>query len=415
MKKTSCTQGSLLDMPTPEKKTPALPDMKKSMSRLERLMEELCPNGVPFELIRNICYTITPPKKLNKKDYMLTGKYPIIDQGHKFIIGYTNDNDSILKKSEYVIFGDHTREVKYVNFAFAQGADGVKILKTINNIIPKFLYYLLLNIKIENRGYNRHWTLVTEIKIPVPPLPVQEEIVRILDTFSELTSELTSELNKRKQQYQYYKNNLFHFNNVIWKKIGELTRVFSASRVHKNEWKNTGVPFYRSSDIISFFYRVENNRGKVFISNELYCNLSNRSGKFQKEDILITGGGTIGIPYIVPNDDPIYVKDADVICIKKNKYVISKFLYYYFLSTNFKEYLLSITNNAAIAHYTISQIEKTPIPVPPLEEQERIVSILDRFDALCNDLSSGLPAEIEARKKQYEYYRDRLLTFKEAK
>lgn len=109
------------------------------------------------------------------------------------------------------------------------------------------------------------------------------------------------------------------------------------------------------------------------------------------------------------------MKDADVICIKKNKYVISKFLYYYFLSTNFKEYLLSITNNAAIAHYTISQIEKTPIPVPPLEEQERIVSILDRFDGLCNDLSSGLPAEIEARKKQYEYYRDKLLTFKEAK
>ena len=250
--------------------------------------------------------------------------------------------------------------------------------------------------------------------VALPPLEVQREIVRILDNFTNLTAELTAELTARKMQYSYYRDNLLSFNMpVSKKKIGEITRVFSAARVHKNEWMQEGVPFYRSSDVISKFNGVENSRGKAYISFDLYKRLSAKSGKIMKDDILITGGGTIGIPYVVPSDEPIYVKDADLLCIQKSKEFNSRFLYHYFLSTEFRKYLENITHNATIAHYTISQIENTPVPLPPLDVQNRIVNVLDYFEKICSDLNIGLPAEIEARQKQYEYYRDKLLTFAE--
>lgn len=165
--------------------------------------------------------------------------------------------------------------------------------------------------------------------------------------------------------------------------------------------------------MISYFNGVENSRGKAYISKELYEKLSAKSGKICKDDILITGGGTIGVPYIVPNDDPIYMKDADLLCIQHSKEFDSRYLYHYFLSTLFRDYLKGITHDATIPHYTISQICETPVPLPTLDVQKRIVNVLDNFDAICTDLSSGLPAEIEARQKQYEYYRDKLLSFEE--
>ena len=165
--------------------------------------------------------------------------------------------------------------------------------------------------------------------------------------------------------------------------------------------------------MISSFGGVENSRGKAFISFELYEKLSAKSGKVKKGDMLITGGGTIGIPYLVPNDEPLYMKDADLLCIQKNDSVLSEFLYFYFLTPQFRDYLANITHDATIPHYTIEQIKKTPIPVPSRNEQVKIVNTISRFFDLCNDLSSGLPAEIAARQKQYEYYRDKLLSFPE--
>lgn len=311
-----------------------------------------------------------------------------------------------------------------------------------NKFIIKFLFYygFILdewckkNVTVSNfAGVDMNG--FKKFLIPIPPLSIQQEIVRILDTFTERTesliNELTAELEARKKQYNYYREKLLSFkegqnsclnqdlqdsqnfqDKVEWKTLGEITRVFSASRVHKNEWTTSGVPFYRTSDVISIFNGVKNSRDEAFISNQLYETLSLKSGKIQKDDILVTGGGTIGIPYIVPSDEPLYFKDADLLCIKKSEILNSKFLYHYFLSTKFRIYLDNITHNATIAHYTISQITKTPVPVPPLEVQARIVVILDKFNLLIKSISEELPKEIALRKKQYEYYRDRLLTFK---
>ncbi len=293
----------------------------------------------------------------------------------------------------------------------------------------KYAYYFMKTIengyKVPPAGIPQLTKpMLRKFQIPIPcpnnpekSLAIQAEIVRILDTFTELTTEFSA----RKKQYNYYRDQLLSFEEgttkdtkrvkVEWKALGEITRVSSASRVHKNEWTTSGVPFFRTSDVISIFNGVKNSRDDAFISNELYETLSSKSGKTQKNDILVTGGGTIGIPYIVPTDEPLYFKDADLLCIKKSKTLNSKFLYHYFLTTKFRIYLENISHNSTIAHYTISQIKKNPVPVPPLEEQSRIVAILDKFDTLTSSISEGLPREIELRQKQYEYYRDLLLSF----
>ena len=362
---------------------------------------------VEWKKIGDSCKTITPPKKLGKELYNKEGAYPIIDQGQNEIVGYTDDESSLLPLDEYTLFGDHTRYVKYHKGRFAQGADGLKILKSNDYIISRYFYYVLVNSDIPSRGYSRHWSIAKDLFIPIPSLQEQQRIVGILDTFTSSIENLKEQIAQRRKQYEYYRCCLF--STVKWDevKIGELTKVFSCPRVFKDQWQDSGVPFWRSSDIMSYHNGVINPRGEVFISQSLYDELSSKSDKIKEGDILVTGGGSIGIPYLKKDNSPLFVKDADLICIQKCSSIIPKYLYHYFLSTDFKLYLKKITHDATIAHYTINQIKDTPIPIPPLSEQSRIVSILDTFEASIRNLEE----QLAQRQKQYEYYRNKLLTF----
>ncbi|KZE71590.1 hypothetical protein AV654_05115 [Paenibacillus elgii] len=162
--------------------------------------------------------------------------------------------------------------------------------------------------------------------------------------------------------------------------VGELTNVASAARVHKEEWASSGVPFFRSSDVVSAYKGKENE--KAYISIELYEQLAKVSGKLEKDDILITGGGSIGIPYIVPNNDPLYSKDADLIWIKSSEKFNSRYLYTYFTSPEFRRYLRGISHIGTIAHYTIEQVKETPIRLPSIDEQNEIGSYFTQLDYL---------------------------------
>lgn len=177
------------------------------MSKLERLIQQYCPDGVEWKKIEELCKTKTPPCKLKTNEYQEYGVYPIIDQGQKPIAGYTDNEDALVDDGEYILYGDHTCIVKYHNGCFAQGADGLKILISPSNN-SKYVYYAFCAYNLLSTEYKRHWTQAKEIEIPVPPLPVQEEIVRILDTFTELQAELQ----KRQQQYNFYRDNLLNFN-----------------------------------------------------------------------------------------------------------------------------------------------------------------------------------------------------------
>ena len=157
---------------------------------------------------------------MNKKFYLTKGKYPIIDQGQKYIIAYTNDATGLLPLDEYVIFGEHTKEIKYVDFQFIQGADGLKILKNKDFILPKYLYHCMQNLKfqIPNRGYNRHWTVTAPLKIPIPSMEEQERVVGILDKFERLVNDISegipAEIKARRQQYEYYRDMLLNFKKL---------------------------------------------------------------------------------------------------------------------------------------------------------------------------------------------------------
>ena len=163
--------------------------------------------------------------------------------------------------------------------------------------------------------------------------------------------------------------------------MGVITEILSAARVHKEEWRAEGVPFYRSSDVMAAFNNTSNER--VFISQELFEELSARSGAPEKGDVMVTGGGSVGTPYIVPDNKPLYTKDADLIWIKHCAEIDSEFLYYFFVSPVLRKYIESISHVGTIAHYTIEQVKETSLSLPPLMDEQRMVgSIFSSIDNL---------------------------------
>ena len=256
------------------------------MSYLDTLLQGV---EVEWKTLGEVCDTVTAPSKVKKESYRDTGKLPIIDQGIEFIAGYTDENFRAVEKNDYVIFGDHSEHIKYVDFSFIQGADGLKILKPKVDI-SKYIYYAFLNIYQKELSYKRHWTTAKETLIPIPPLPVQKEIVRILDKFTELTAELTAELIARKKQYSHYREQLLSFDvmeNGEWKMENFPSR--------KVEWKTLGEVANYSKQTISFEKLDKNNyvgvdnllQNKEGKTNSNYVPQTGNSTKYNINDILI--------------------------------------------------------------------------------------------------------------------------------
>ena len=379
------------------------------MSKLEQLIEELCPNGVEYIALENLCKTNISPKKIPSNDVKDTGKYPVIDQGANFISGFTDNEQALLGLNKYIIFGDHTEIIKYVDFDFAQGADGIKIL-TAMNCDCRYLYHAF-SCKYTKKGkYTRHWSNAKKTLIPLPPLQVQREVVRILDTFSEYTIELTEELTMRKKQYEYYRDNLFSFDSCEYEQrlLGEIGEVRMCKRILKEQTLDIGdIPFYK----IGTFGKEAN----AYISQELFEEYKSKYNYPKIGDVLISASGTIGRTVVFDGKDA-YFQDSNIVWIENDEsIVLNKYLFHFYKIAKWH-----ISEGGTIQRLYNDNLKKTNIPVPypndkekSLTEQQRIVDILDRFDTLCNDISKGLPAEIEVRKKQYEYYRNKLLSFKE--
>ncbi len=169
------------------------------------------------------------------------------------------------------------------------------------------------------------------------------------------------------------------------KLLGKIIEISSASRVFKDQWEETGVPFFRTSDVVSIFKNKENE--KAYISLELFEELAKKSGKIQKDDLLVTGGGSIGIPYLVPNNEPLYFKDADLLWLKASGIINGSFLYNFFISPKFREYLKSISHTGTISHFTIEQAKATPFCFPIVDEQTKIASFLSSVDEKISQLT----------------------------
>ena len=243
----------------------------------------------------------------------------------------------------------------------------------------------LLNISFEE---------YTSIKVLLPELAEQQRIssfFRSLDnliTLHQQKCEETKTLKKYMLQKMFPQDGMrvpeIRFSGFTgdWeqRKLGEITDIASAARVHKEEWATSGVAFFRSSDVVAAYKNTENE--KVFITEELYEKLSAISGKLEKDDILITGGGSIGIPYIVPNNEPLYSKDADLIWIKHSPEFDSNYLYAYITAPTFRAYIGGISHIGTIAHYTIEQVKATPVGLPTIAEQRQIGNFFRSLDNL---------------------------------
>lgn len=396
------------------------------MTKLEELINELCPNGVEYKTINELfdeksINCITPSFKIKRNDYKTNGLIPIVSQEAEYISGYCDLEDKRIENSEYVCFGDHSENIKYIDFQFVQGADGLKIIKS-KKVNTKYLYYSLSSFYIKMNNYERHFKYLLKTKIPVPPLEIQSEIVHILDYFTLLTAELTAELTARQKQYAFYRDYLLDFSNedvtkkipdidcsnVEYKRLGDIaTAIYRGAGIKRDEVTEMGIPCVRYGEIYTTYNVTFNN----CVSHTDEDKIQNKK-YFEHGDVLfaITGESVeeIAKSCVYLGHDKC-LAGGDIVVLKHNQN--PKYMAYVLSTTNAQSQKSKGKVKSKVVHSSVPAISDIIIPIPPLAEQEKIANMIERFDHLCNDISNGLPAEIEARKKQYEYYRDTLLSF----
>ncbi|WP_120916168.1 restriction endonuclease subunit S [Helicobacter pylori] len=397
------------------------------MHKIERLLQTLAPKGVEFRKLGEVLEYDQPNQYcVTSKEFDKSYPTPVLTAGKTFILGYTNEKDNIYqasKSSPVIIFDDFTTATQWVDFPFKVKSSAMKILLPKDPTINiRFIFFYMQTIPYNIGGeHARHWiSRYSQLEVPIPPLEIQQEIVKILDAFTELNTELNTELKARKKQYEYYQNMLLDFNDinqnhkdakeklaqktypkrlktllqtlapngVEFKKLGEVCEIIRGKRVTKKEILDKGKYPVVSGGIGFMGYLNEYNR--------------------EENTITIAQYGTAG--FVNWQNQKFWANDVCFSVIPKET-LINRYLYY--VLTNMQNYLYSISNRSAIP-YSISSnnIMQITIPIPPLEIQQEIVKILDQFSILTTDLLAGIPAEIKVRKKQYEYYREKLLTFK---
>lgn len=299
-----------------------------------------------------------------------------------------NKNPSIIVKSRGII------EFEYYDKPFSHKSEMWSYYSNDKNINIKYIYYVLKNQEpyFQNLGSKMQMPQIAtpdtdKYLVPIPPLPVQTEIVKILDALTALTSELTSELILRQKQYEYYREKLLDRAEVEWKPLMDLAEIGTGNSNRQDEEENGKYPFYvRSKNI-----------------------LRSNSFQFDETAIIIPGEGGIGDIFHYVEGKYALHQRAYRIHITSDE-VNTKFLYY-IMHTSFKKYILSKSVGATAISIRKPMLEKFEIPIPPLSVQTEIVKILDKFETLTNSITEGLPLAIEQSQKRYEYYRELLLNF----
>ena len=366
------------------------------MSKLDRLIAELCPDGVEFVKLEEVADIGTGSN--NTVDGRNKGMYPFFvrSQEVRYMDTYEFDETAIITSGDGVGVG---KIFHYIEGKYALHQRAYRIHIRDDRLFPKFYYCYMTAKFYDYISMNAFHASVTSVRrpmlnnfrVPIPPLPIQHEIVRILDNFTELTAELkkelSAELTARKKQYEYYRNVLLSFgDNVKRAQLNEIGIMIRGTYITKKQTSPGDVPVILGGQEPAY-----------------YCDTGNHDGE---AIVMSRSGAYAGFVYFW--NQPIFVTDGFIIKTKDGLKI--KYLYYYL--KNMQESLHQMKRGGGVPHVRGNEIMELIIPIPALDEQERIVSILDRFDALTNDISSGLPAEIAARQKQYEYYRDKLLTFR---
>lgn len=339
---------------------------------------------------------------------IVEGNYPVISGGQKpaYYHGEFNqegESITVAGSGAYAGFVMYWNEPIFVSDAFSIKPDK-EVLNT------RYVYHFLLEnqfriyqMKTGSGIPHVYAKDVAKIKIPIPPLEIQEKIVQTLDKFTDYVTELTSELTLRQKQYSYFRDYLLNFEDdsykVEWKSLGEIGAVSMCRRIMKEQTSSTGeIPFYK----IGTFGKKPDS----FISKELFLEYKEKYSYPKVGEVLISASGTIGRTVIF-DGEPAYFQDSNIVWLSHDEtIVLNKYLFYIYQLQPWQ-----VATGSTIKRLYNDNLKKTKIPIPPLSVQEKIVHVLDNFDTVCNDLNIGLPKEIELRQKQYEYFRDQLLTY----
>lgn len=396
-----------------QKEISAIAEQGGGTTKVEQLIQQHCPNGVEYKKLGEVL-SVNRGRRLTKVQLSEDGQYYV----------YHGSKDTPLGKySQFNVKGNTTivvntggiGGVKFCDDDF-WCSDGSFWIGHSDLFNDKFVYYYLSPLEPYFASQKRvggvptiDRSVVENVEIPIPPLPVQEEIVRILDNFTELQAELQ----KRLQQYNYYRNQLLSFedNNTRILQLQQCVSddcSMSYGIVQPGDDYLGGIPVVRPVDLSK---RIIHIQGIKTIKPELLNSYSRT--KLKGGELLVCVRGTTGMVSFAGDDLRGGNVSRGIVPLRFNSLVDAHYMYHLFNSDYVRTQIGDKTRGAALQQINVGDLKKILIPVPPITEQKRIASILDRFDALTNDLSQGLPAEIEARRKQYEYYRDQLLTFKQ--
>ena len=392
------------------------------MNRIEQMLQELCPEGVEYKKLEDVGSLFGGLTGKNKEDFK---------EGNAKFVSYMNvySNPALnlnIEEKVRISEGEDQNTIQYGDILFTGSSEtpeecGMSSIVTqkveeavylnsfcfglrLNNIERfdvNFLKHLFRSDSIRKAlqktangvtRFNVSKKRLLKIEIPVPPLEIQTRIAHILDHFTELAASLQAELQARKEQYEYYRNKLLTFDkltgggrpNVIWMKMSEVCEIKSGKNKSKS---NIGTfPVYGSTGIIAFSDNYAYSETQILVARV---------------------GANAGYIHIATGKHDV---SDNTLIINPQQWISLKFMFHILINLNLNRF----TKGGGQPLITASDIKKLSIPIPPLSEQQRIASILDKFETLVNDLSQGLPAEIAAVQEQYEYYRNKLLTFKRA-
>ena len=386
------------------------------MSKLDELLRELCPNGVEYKTLGEIAVDIYRGAGITRDQVTAEGT-PCVRYGEIYTtygvwfdkcVSHTDESKLLSKKYFehgdilFAITGESVDDIAkccvYIGHEKCLAGGDIVVLKHNQN--PKYLSYALATTdarqqkskgKVKSKVVHSSVPAIREIKVPVPPIEIQREIVRILDNFTNLTAELTAELTARGIQYSYYRNKLLTFHSDT--KIVQLTDIADIGTGSSNTNE-----------------AVEDGKYPFFVRSQEPL----RKNDYEyDETAIITAGDGVGVGKVYHYIEGKYALHQRAYRIHINTPEVMPKYYFHYMKAKFLPYIQKTMFQGSVASIRRPMLNAFPVPVPPLDIQNRIVNVLDNFEKICSDLNIGLPAEIEARQKQYEYYRDKLLTFAE--
>ena len=374
------------------------------MSHIDDLIRNLCPDGVEHKLLKDLV------RIKNGRDFkhLKQGDIPVYGSGG--IISYVNER---ISEGPSILI---PRKGSLNKLYFVEGSfwnvDTIFYTEIGEQLEPKYFYYYLQTLHLERMNQAGGVPSLTqrtlnELIIPTPPILIQRDIVKILDQFTELEAELEA----RQQQYAYYRDILVAprspKESIKLGEVSHIARGASPRPIRKFITNNDGIPWIKIGDVPP--------QGKYVTTTAQHISTdgAEKSRQIKPGDFILSNSMSFGRPYISKINGCIH--DGWLVISNYEETFDPDFLYHVLRSSPIQYEFAQRAGSGTVRNLNSKIVSETLVPAPPIDQQREIVHLLDKFDLLINDLTSGLPAEIEARRRQYEYYRDRLLTFPERK